>query len=391
MTIRVLVVDDSAFIRRVLKRILGADAGFEVAASAANGRLALRALEENAVDAVVLDVEMPVMDGIETLKEIRRRDPRLPVVMFSTITTRGGEATLEALAHGASDYVTKPSNHDSADEAFAAVRDQLLPRLRVLVEARAPRRETVATVTASSVPVRPESRPSAPVPSHAGPPSGPVALPAPRARKRSTAIELVAIGVSTGGPSALATLLGGLSADLDVPVVVTQHMPPLFTGLLAQRLDSVSPLTVTEASDGDPLEPGHVYLAPGDFHLKLERNGDRVRVRLDQGAPVNSCRPAVDVMLRSIASVHPDRTLVVILTGMGRDGFEGSRTLADLGSHVLAQDAETSVVWGMPGYVAKGGVADAIVPIGEMAREITRIVRAGSRATAGPARAERTP
>ncbi len=384
MTIRVLIVDDSAFIRRALKRILGTDPDFEVTASAANGHLALRALDEHEVDAVVLDVEMPVMNGIETLEAIRARDRSLPVVMFSTLTTRGGEAALEAMARGASDCVAKPSNQGSQEAAFQAVRDQLLPRLRSLVETHSIRRrpDRTGAGTEARAAAIPEPDRSLVVPD---------TVPEPRARERTTAVDLVAIGVSTGGPTALATVLGALPADLGVPVVITQHMPPLFTELLARRLDGICPLDVTEAKDDDVVEAGHVLLAPGDRHLTLVRSAGAVRVVLDDGPPVNSCRPAVDVMLDSIAATHRDRVLVAILTGMGRDGLAGCRRLGELGAHVIAQDAESSVVWGMPGYVAKEGLADSILSIESIAPEITRVVRAGARASQTPVRAGVTP
>ncbi|HKK71023.1 MAG TPA: chemotaxis response regulator protein-glutamate methylesterase [Candidatus Krumholzibacteria bacterium] len=384
MTIRILIVDDSAFIRRALKRILGSDPDFEVTASAANGHLALRALEQHDIDAVVLDVEMPVMNGLETLEAIRARDRSLPVVMFSTLTTQGGEAALEALARGASDCVAKPSNQDSQEGAFQAVRDELLPRLRSLVETHSIRRRPTRSDPPPDgpTPSTPESRPSVAIPD---------TVPPPRGRERKSSVDLVAIGVSTGGPNALATVLGSLPADLGVPMVITQHMPPLFTKLLAQRLDGASSLRVTEASDDVVVEPGHVHLAPGDRHLTLVRSEGAIRVKLDDGPPVNSCRPAVDVMLDSIVETHRDRVLVVILTGMGRDGLEGCRKLGELGAHVVVQDAESSVVWGMPGHVAKEGLADSIVSIDSIASEITSVVRAGARASQNPVRAGVTP
>lgn len=389
---RVLIVDDSAFIRRALKRILGGEPDFEVTASAANGHLALRALEEHAIDAVVLDVEMPVMNGLETLEAIRKKDRTLPVVMFSTLTTQGGEATMEALTRGASDYVAKPSQQGSQEEAFRLVRDQLVPKLRSLAETHAVRRQRVrapmAAETARGVDPTPATRAAVPTANAAPVPqtiASPADLPAPRTRRGGHAVDIVAIGVSTGGPTALQTLLASLPADFPVPVVITQHMPPVFTGLLADRLDKISPLAVSEASDGDRIEAGRVYLAPGDHHMCLERDEAGVHVALSDAPPVNSCRPAVDVMLESIVKTHGDKTLVVILTGMGRDGLDGSRRLADLGARVLAQDSTTSVVWGMPGFVAKEGVAEQVLPLDEIGPEITRIARSQGLAHGQPA------
>lgn len=388
---RVLIVDDSAVIRRALKKILGAEPDFEVTASAANGHLALRALDEHSVDAVVLDVEMPVMNGLQTLDEIRKRDRTLPVVMFSTLTTQGSEATMEALTRGASDYVSKPSQQGSQEEAFQLVRDQLVPKLRSLAETHAVRKRRVTApigVTATTSGPRPPVSTPAPAPHTSVAPTtivSPDDVPHPRRRARTKAVDVVAIGVSTGGPTALQTVLSSLPGGLGVPVVITQHMPATFTGLLAQRLDGISPLQVSEAKHGDVLTAGHVYLAPGDHHMVFERAEGGLRVVLDDGPPVNSCRPAVDVMLQSLVPLTGDRTLVVILTGMGRDGLEGSRRLADLGAHVLAQDAATSVVWGMPGFVAREGVADAVLPLDEIGPEITRIARSSGRAQGQPA------
>lgn len=391
MPIRVLIVDDSAFVRRALQRVLSCDAGFEVAAVAENGRAALEVLAKQTVDAVVLDVEMPVMDGLETLKALRERQRSLPVVMFSTLTTRGGEATLEALTLGANDYVTKPSQQGNADQAFAAVERELLPRLRTLVEhhwARvgrpahasapatvpAPCKETpVASVRATATRSTASAAPLRPTPVIA-----PDSVPRPTGRRRESPIDVIAIGVSTGGPSALHQIFAALPADLGVPIVLVQHMPPLFTGLLAQRLDAISAWEVLEAKQDDELRPGRALLAPGDFHLGVKRERGVVRAQLSQSAPVNSCRPAVDVLFRSVAQVYGGRVLAVVLTGMGRDGLEGSRELVQGGAHCIVQDAESSVVWGMPGYVAKEGLADAVVPLTKIVEQISKCVRAGS-------------
>lgn len=387
MPIRVLIVDDSAFVRRALERVLGAEPGFEIAASAANGRLALDALTAHAIDAVVLDVEMPVMDGLETLKALRERNRSLPVVMFSTLTTRGGEATLEALSLGANDYVTKPTQQNDIEAAFASVRNELVPRLRTLVEHHWARvgRPSHADARPAEL-ARPEPRDAATRTQPASRPdtSRPIlplstdSIPAPRARRRTAPIDVIAIGVSTGGPNALHRIFAELPADLGVPVVLVQHMPPLFTGLLAQRLDANSQWEVREAQSGDELRPGRVLLAPGDHHLTVIRERGTVRARLDQGAAVHSCRPSVDVLFHSVAEVHGGSVLAVVLTGMGRDGLEGCRTLVARGAHCFAQDAGSSVVWGMPGYVAKEGLADAVLGLDAMAQNIASCVRAAN-------------
>ena len=340
--IRVLVVDDSALIRRLVTEALTEDPGIEVVGTAANGREAITRAADLRPDAVTLDIEMPVLDGLGALREIRRREPRLPVIMFSTLTERGASATLEALSLGASDYVTKPSNTGSIAEGRASIREQLVPRIKALAGAR---RLVIA-------------------PARVAP------------RRRAEAVEAVVMGCSTGGPDALSKMLAALPV-LPVPVAVVQHMPPVFTTMFAQRLDRDSPHDVMEAADGDAFVSGRVLLAPGDHHLRLERSasGD-VAACLDQGPQVNFCRPAVDALFRSAADMYGGRVLAVVLTGMGQDGLEGCRVLRDQGAGVLVQDEASSVVWGMPGAVAAAGLADEIVPLDALA---DRVVAALSR------------
>jgi two-component system chemotaxis response regulator CheB len=265
--------------------------------------------------------------------------------MFSTLTERGATATLDALSRGASDYVTKPSNTGQIADGIAAIRDQLVPRIRALAGMR----------QLAPAPAAVRRRPA------------PFAGPAVRA---------LVIGCSTGGPDALAKLVPALPEDLGVPVLVVQHMPPVFTTMLAQRLDKVSALTVREAADGDLVSAGTVLLAPGDFHLQVSSVGGVVRAALDQGPQENFCRPAVDVLFRSAVSVWGGGILAVVLTGMGQDGMVGARLVAAAGGRTLVQDAETSVVWGMPGAVANAGLAAGVLPLGELAGAITSAVRA---------------
>ena len=347
--IRVLVVDDSALIRRLITSALEEADDIEIVGKARDGIEAVELVEELRPDVVTLDVEMPRLDGLGALVQIRARQPRLPVIMFSTLTEKGAAATLEALSRGASDYVTKPSNTGSIREGLASVRDQLVPRIRALAGVR--------RLASASAP----------------PPPRPVAPAAPKPPR--SAPQALVIGCSTGGPDALATLLPELPADFPLPVLVVQHMPPVFTTMLAQRLDRTCPLTVREAVDGDAVVPGEVLLAPGDFHLKLTGAPGRVRVRLDQSPPENFCRPAVDVLFRTAAEVYGGKAIAAVLTGMGHDGLEGVRTLGGLGAHVLAQDEATSVVWGMPGAVANAGLADEVLPLRDIAARIVAAVR----------------
>jgi len=348
--IRVLVVDDSALVRKLIVTALGEASDIEVVATARDGLDALAKVDEHRPDVVTLDIEMPNLDGLGALTKIREKHPRMPVIMFSTLTERGASATLEALSKGASDYVTKPSNTGSVREGLESVREQLLPRIRAL----AGMRQIAPDVRAKPTPVA--TRPPGTKP------------PAGRA-------EILLIGCSTGGPDALAKLLPHLPADLGVPVLVVQHMPPVFTTMLAQRLDKVAALTVREGKDGDVPRAGEVLIAPGDWHMRLRNVGGRPQVALDQGPQENFCRPAVDPLFRSAAEVYGGRAVALILTGMGQDGLIGVQQLSEKGVPVYVQDEASSVVWGMPGAVAHAGLADKILPIPELAAAVVRAVR----------------
>jgi two-component system, chemotaxis family, protein-glutamate methylesterase/glutaminase len=343
--VRVLIVDDAVVYRRLLADELAADPAIEVVGTAANGRIALAKLDQVNPDLVILDVEMPELDGLATLREIRKTRPKLPVIMFSAFTERGAAATLDALALGATDYFAKPASAGGLDASRKVLRDELIPEIKALC----------------------------------GPPAGPVApVPAPALSRTATStVEVVAIATSTGGPNALADVFAALPADLPVPVVMVQHMPPMFTRLLAQRLSAHSSLRVEEGRAAGALRPGHAWLAPGDFHMAVGREGDEVRIRLNQDPPENSCRPAADVLFRSVAQTFGPGALAVVLTGMGQDGLRGCEAIRAAGGQVLVQDEPTCVVWGMPGYVARAGLADRVLPLGLVGPEIVRRVRAG--------------
>jgi two-component system chemotaxis response regulator CheB len=352
--IRVLVVDDAAVLRRAVSEELAADPAIEVVGTAANGRIALAKLPQVNPDLVILDVEMPELDGLATLRELRQLYPKLPVIMFSALTERGAEATLDALALGATDYFTKPSGPGGLEESLRVIREELIPEIKTLCARPIPK---VAPVLDATAPL--------------GTTTGPI---------RNAPIEVIAIGTSTGGPNALADLFAGLPADLPVPIVIVQHMPPMFTRLLAERLSALSAIKVEEGRSGGVLAPGHAWIAPGDFHMTVAREGLQVRVGLNQTPPENSCRPAVDVLFNSVARTFGPNSLAVILTGMGQDGLRGCTTIRATGGQVIAQDEVTSVVWGMPGYVARAGLADRVMPLGLIAGEVVNRVRAGRRA-----------
>lgn len=345
--IRVLIVDDSVVIRRILADTLSEDRGLEVVGSASDGRILLAKISQLDPDIVTLDVEMPVMNGLEALAELRKLYPKLPVIMFSTLTERGAAATLDALALGASDYATKPSNAGSTAVAIESVRNELIPKIKALCAARAVRK----------------------------PVSAPAARPVPRPRLLShPRIDIVAIGTSTGGPNALAELFPGIPKDFPVPVVAVQHMPPVFTRLLAERLAGRSAIPVEEGTADADLSPGHAWIAPGNFHMVVKSVGLKRRLDLNQDPPQNSCRPAVDVLFRSVAAAYGPNVLGVVMTGMGADGVLGARTIREAGGEVIVQDEASSVVWGMPGLVHAAGQEDGIYPLNQLAPEITRRV-----------------
>ncbi len=342
--IRVLIVDDSAVIRNLLGDVFASDPELEVVGTAANGRLALTRIPGVRPDLITLDVDMPGMDGLETITEIRKLYPRLPVIMFSSLTERGAVATLDALARGAIDYVAKPTGADGAEAARACVLAELIPKIKSLgaLRKRSPQRAPV----------------------------GPALAPA-RAPAR---IDIVAIGSSTGGPNALNELLPQFPADFPVPIVIVQHMPPLFTRLLADRLNNRARLTVREGQQGQKLKTGQVWIAPGDQHMTVVRKGTEVVLALKRGPPENSCRPAVDVLFRSVAQAYGANALAVVLTGMGSDGTRGARAIRDAGGEIIVQDEATSVVWGMPGNVVAASLADRICPLANIAPDVFRRV-----------------
>lgn len=360
--IRVLVVDDAAVVRRIVAELLTADAEIEVVGTAPHGRAALASLPGLAPDLITLDLEMPELDGLETLVQLRRQYPALPVIMLSGRTERGATATLDALARGASDYVTKPANLGSLALARAQLRDDLIPKIKAL----AGRTRRVAPAR-SPAPAPPRVAPTVP-----------------------SRIDVLAIGVSTGGPNALSAICGSLPAEFPVPIVVVQHMPPLFTRILAERLSVQSALTVREAADAQWLEPGVVLIAPGNFHMALRREGERVQAVLHQNVPENSCRPAVDVLFRSVAEVYGARALGLVLTGMGQDGLRGAEAIHAAGGRLLAQDEASSVVWGMPGAVVAAGLADRVLPLAAIAGELVdRTLVGRGRRLAAPAHGSR--
>ncbi len=360
--IKVLIVDDSVVIRKIVGDVLAADPAIEVVGIAANGRIALDKIGQLKPDLITLDIEMPEMDGLQTLKELRKLYPNLKVIMFSTLTERGASASLDALALGANDYVTKPANVGSVTAAQQCLRDELVPKIKGFFN-RGPVQAPQA--------VMPSPAQSAAIP--------PAVRPAGGSKREKKRVDIVAIGISTGGPNSLIEMMPTLPKDFPVPIVIVQHMPEMFTRLLAERLDQQSDLQISEASAGNELRPGHVLLAPGGFHMTLVRKGMGVETDLNQDSPENSCRPAVDVLFRSVASTYGANVLAVIMTGMGQDGLLGCHKIMEANGQIIAQDKESSVIWGMPGAVANAGLAEELIPLNRMGDAIVRRVMVGRR------------
>jgi two-component system chemotaxis response regulator CheB len=339
----------------MLSDILSQDPDIEVAGYATNGRLALAKIPQINPDVLTLDIEMPELDGLETLTELRKTYPKLPVIMFSTLTERGAEATLEALSRGATDYVAKPANVGSVSAGMQSVKEQLIPKIKALC---------------------PHFRPAVSPATRLGNATSYFAKPADYKPHRS---DVVVIGSSTGGPQALTTVLRSLPADFPVPVAIVQHMPPIFTRNLANRLNQECALEVREAVGGETLERGKVFIAPGDYHMELRRDGANIKTYLHQAPPENSCRPAVDVLFRSAAQAYGLGALGAVLTGMGQDGLRGAEQIVQRGGTIVAQDEASCVVWGMPRAVVEARLAHVVAPLSAVADELGRLTSLGRR------------
>ncbi len=357
--IRVMLVDDSAVVRGLVTRILEEDPGIKVVSSVGNGQMALSALERQDVDVIVLDIEMPIMDGMTALPKLLAIDKGVRIIMQSTLTVKGAGVSIRAMEMGASDYIPKPT----ATRDLAGGMDfkaELIGKVKALGQARRrdPNRKARPGL-ATPTPVRPaapakplgHSQASAVLKTHAPEPP-----------------DVLAIGSSTGGPQALFSLLGTMRAGtVRQPILITQHMPATFTTILAEHITRISGWDAREGQDGEVIKGGRVYIAPGDFHMVVEVKGNDKIIRLNKNPPENFCRPSVDPMLRSISAAYGKRVLVAILTGMGSDGAKGGQVVVQAGGTVIAQDEASSVVWGMPGAAAAAGICSAILPLPEIA------------------------
>jgi two-component system chemotaxis response regulator CheB len=356
MTIKVLIVDDSALVRKLLTEMLGKDRDIEIVGTAADPYAAREKIKALNPDVITLDVEMPRMDGVTFLENLMRLRP-MPVVMVSSLTQQGADVTLRALELGAVDFVPKPK----VDVAGSLVNyaDELLAKVKVAASARVHARNSATRTSNLSVDPRR---------------SADAVLPAPTGnRVLRTTDRIVAIGASTGGTEAIREVLEALPPDAPA-IVISQHIPAAFSKPFAERMNRCSQMAVCEAQDGQYILPGHVYIAPGDRHLLVERDGARYRCRLSDGPHVNRHRPSVDVMFRSVAQNVGPNALGVILTGMGDDGARGLKEMLEAGAMTIAQDEASSVVWGMPGTAVKLGAAQSVLPLHRVAQELLRLV-----------------
>jgi two-component system chemotaxis response regulator CheB len=374
--VRVLIVDDSAVMRKIIASALQKEPSIEIVGFATNGLQAIEAIQTCNPDVMTLDIEMPEMDGLTALREIRKENKYLPIIMFSSLTHKGAQAAVMALTAGASDYVGKPVNTTGGiDDAFKVLEAELIPKIIGLAKRVKSRRDREGKGVGAEKP--PASlaalRPSATTKPLASASS--ISSLASNVGKAISGVlakpaQAVCIGVSTGGPEALMQVFGAFNSPLSVPIFIVQHMPADFTTLLAARLSATGVMTVKEAEEGEIASPGTVYIAPGGFHMTLSRPGTKTIIHLNTEPPENSCRPAVDVLFRTAADIYGSGLLAVMLTGMGYDGLKGSQIIKEKGGQVIAQDEATSVVWGMPGAVVQAGLADSVLPIEKIADEI---------------------
>lgn len=351
--ISVLVVDDSVVFRNVLSNIVASDPDLRLLGCAPNGSVCLQKVQQLNPDVIILDLEMPEMDGFEVLRRVGKSHPNTRVIVFSAHSEKGADQTFEAIRLGAADFAAKGLNLGGAEASKVYIREQLLPKIKQF-------RSPGSAARFSNSAMRTVTSPAPALPT------------SPLRRRNKLTPRVLAIGCSTGGPNALGLMLPMLPADFPLPIVIVQHMPPLFTKLMAERLDAASKIHVEEAREGSELVAGNAYVAPGGSHLSLKQCGQKVVCVIDQGPPENSCKPSVDVLFRSVAAIYGGATIAVILTGMGRDGFLGTQLLKANGATVIAQDKASSVVWGMPGIVVESKLADVVAPIQSIATEVEK-------------------
>ena len=371
---RVMLVDDSSVIRGLLSRWLSADPAIEIVASASNGQAALGLLDRYDPEIVVLDIEMPIMDGLTALPQIIKAKPNVQVLMSSTLTSKNAQISLQAMSLGAADYVPKPTTNREV-MASQSFQTEIIEKIKSLAATKRKHLGLLPFEDVKEEKVRTEDRT---ITQRSVATAKPTKLNIPQTVKASSVVpKIIGVGSSTGGPQALLKFIEGIKDSLSVPLVITQHMPATFTKILAGHISKASGLSCVEGEDGLLLESGKVYIAPGDHHMTVARDGGNVILKLDQGPQENFCRPAVDPMFRSLASEFGPAVLGVILTGMGQDGLNGSKEVVNQGGTIVAQDEKTSVVWGMPGAVSEAGICNAVLPLDEISGKVKRMLGGG--------------
>ncbi len=368
--LRVMIVDDAIVVRGLFARWIETEPDMALVASLRNGREAVEQIERVKPDVVILDVDMPELDGISALPQLLAKCPGITVIMASTLTRRNAEISLRALALGATDYIPKPSSQNDVGAAPEFRRD-LIEKIRHLGRRHHKTHAGVAHVS-DAPPLAPNAAQPAKAPHHYLPHSPITLRPMPTITPR-----VLLIGASTGGPQALNKLMAEIGPVIErVPVLITQHMPPTFTAILAEHLGRLAKYPAREAVHGEDILPGTIYMAPGGRHMSVAMRDATPVIEITNGAPINFCKPAVDPLFTSAAQVWGPRTLALVLTGMGHDGLAGAQDIVNAGGHVLAQDEASSVVWGMPGQVALAGHCSAVLPIGDIGAKLTRLFAA---------------
>lgn len=369
--IRVMVVDDSAVVRGLVSRWINEDPDMETVGGFPNGQIAVDAIADCAPDVVILDIEMPVMDGMTALPLLLKNLPGVKVLIASTLSRRNAEISLKALSLGATDYIAKPESNRGVTTSLE-FRTELLRKIKAIVPRKA------AAAAAGS-----QQSAGAPQPAEqalARPPASGPASSGEMSLRPFTHIKprILAIGSSTGGPQALAKVIEALApATANIPVVITQHMPATFTAILAEHLARACGRTAKEGEDGEKVLPGSIYVAPGGFHMDVVQKDGEPHLRVYDGPIVNFCKPAVDPLFQSLVKVYGSAILALVLTGMGHDGAVGAKQIADAGGNVIAQDEATSVVWGMPRAAAVAGACAAIMPLDEIGPKATSVLQGG--------------
>lgn len=346
---RVMVVDDSALYRKVISAVLSGHPAIEVVATAPNGKIALDKIPGVNPDLITLDMEMPQMDGLTTLQHLKDKHDQIKTIIFSHHTEKGAELTLKALNLGAVDFVTKPSTSGSLEKNMELIREELLPDILELSK------------TVKRFGVRQEVKPV-----NRAPQTTQMPVMAPR--------DVIAIGISTGGPTSLMNFFSQIPSTLKQTLLIVQHMPAIFTRKLAEQISRESKIPVTEAVDGETILPAHAYIAPGGFHMEVWNDAGVKKIRTHKGPQENYCRPAADVLFRSVAEVYNKKAVGVVMTGMGKDGLKGTEVLRATGAPIVAQDETSSVVWGMPRFVIENNLANLVSPLDKMYESIKKFI-----------------